>query len=152
MNNPYSPYRPVLPGAMFARDLDGMANSTGHKGKRRCSHPGKNHCLSLLVGLTIVAQGAGAQDINNITWNGWANQGSSVDTGVYSRGGKARDYQLYSTVFFYDSANPVPGTSSGFINGHKILGIGIRINTGAAGYPVIKLDPNNNSYSPSPDG
>jgi len=108
--------------------------------------------LFLLLGLMAVAPSANAQDINSTTWNGWTDRGSSIATGVYARSGKAQNYQVYSTVFFYDSSNPVPGTSSGFVNGHKILAIGIRNNSGATGSPSIKLDPNNNSYAPSPDG
>lgn len=89
-----------------------------------------------------------AQDVSGTTWSGWTDRGSSVSTGVYARGLFAKDYQVFTTVFLHDSANPVPGTSSGFTNGHKIVGIGIRNNSGTTGSPVILLDPDNNSFYP----
>jgi len=107
-----------------------------------------------IVFLILCVAGAWGQtpDINNTTWGGWTDRGSSVATGVYAKGGKANDYEIYTAVFFYNSSNPVPGTSSGFANGNKVLGIGIKFNNTPTGYPVIKLDPNNNSYAPSADG
>ncbi len=114
----------------------------------------KKQFLLLFVALLMAVLSCWAQapDINNSTWVGWTDKGSSIATGVYARGGKVNDYQIFTSVFIYDTSNPVPGTSSGFTAGHKILGIGFRNNGGATGSPTIKLDPNNNSYVPSPDG
>ena len=76
-----------------------------------------------------------------------------IATGVWAEGGRVQDYQIYRTVFIYDGTYTVPGgPSSGFVTGHKILGIGIKSNSGADGYAVVTLDPNNNSYKPDSTG
>lgn len=102
---------------------------------------------------TVTVAFAATPDVSTTGFEGWTDHGRSIDTGVYARGGTSNDYQVFTTVFLYDDSTPVAGTSSGFVNGNKIFGIGIRFNDGApVGYPVIKLDPDNNSYFPSPDG
>ena len=110
--------------------------------------------LLFTLALLFVTLSSWAQppDINNSTWVGWTDKGSSIATGVWASGDKISDYQIFSTVFIYDNANPVPGTSSGFTPGHKIMAVGIRNNSGTTGSPSINLDPNNNSFYPSPNG
>jgi hypothetical protein len=144
-------------------DLDTMTTEFGPGGTRN-TDPAKPKLGAFGTSVTIATGGLGGteavvqaalpvrQDVNNTTWDGWTDRGSSIATGVYARGAKANDYQVYTAVFDYTTGNPIPGTSSGFVNGRRILGIGIRNNSGTTGFPVIKVDPNNNSYIPSPDG
>lgn len=110
--------------------------------------------LLLCAAFTPVgAAWAQGPDVSGVTWSGWTDLGSSVTTGAFASGGKANDYQIYAAVFTYCSTTvPVPGASSGFVNGRQILGIGIRNNSGASGSPTFKLDPNNNSYNPDATG
>jgi hypothetical protein len=112
---------------------------------------------TMVLLMAFAFSGFAQPDINNSTWTGWTDRGSSYAIGVYASGTKSSDYQIYTTVFIYDNANPVPtqgpATSwNGFTAGHRIMGIGIRNNSGTTASPSINLDPNNNSFYPSPDG
>ncbi len=107
-------------------------------------------CIPVLVLALVAAWPAAAQDINGGTsWNGWTLQGTSTDLGIYGNGPLTEVYQIYTTVFEYDSANPIPGTQAGFADGNLILGIGLARISGTGGYPVIKLDFDNNSFAPA---
>lgn len=102
--------------------------------------------LALCIATSAAVQ---AQDIGGSTWNGWTDRGSSVSTGVYANGGLANDYQVYTAVFLYNPSNPIPGTTSGFTAGHKILAVGIRNNASTLGAPVLLLDSGNDSFFPA---
>ena len=106
--------------------------------------------VSTALALCIASSAAvHAQDIGGSTWNGWTDRGSSVSTGVYANGGLANDYQVYTAVFLYNPSNPIPGTTSGFTAGHKILAVGIRNNASTLGTPVLLLDSGNDSFFPA---
>ena len=87
------------------------------------------------------------------SWVGWSLRGNSRDVGIWGAGSTTRNYDLYTTVFYFDNnqitGNPVQvkassapsgfnqGTFSqgAFTNGNVILGIGLKMkdNIGASG-------------------
>jgi hypothetical protein len=87
------------------------------------------------------------------SWVGWSLRGNSRDVGIWGAGSTTRNYDLYTTVFYFDNnqitGNPVQvkapsaplgfnqGTYSqgAFTNGNVILGIGLKMkdNIGASG-------------------
>ena len=77
--------------------------------------------LFLQLGLVIAAQSANAQDIKHHHLERMDRPRKLRRHRGLRQECQIQDYQIYSALFFYDSANPVPGTSSGFVNGRKIL-------------------------------
>ena len=54
---------------------------------------------TMLLLMAFAFSGFAQPDINNSTWSGWTDRGSSYATGVYASGTKSSDYQIYTTVF-----------------------------------------------------
>lgn len=87
------------------------------------------------------------------SWGGWSLRGNSRDVGIWAKDSTTRNYDLYTTVFYFDNnaitGSPVQvetatapsgfnqGTYSqgAFTNGNVILGIGLKMkdNIGASG-------------------
>ena len=119
--------------------------------------------LALLVGLVLaaapVALTAGTAyavpappDINGgVSWNGWVYRGQSNALGVYSKGSNGTVWKIYTTEFVYDSVNTAiaGGAHGGFVNGDKILGIGIERVSGTGEYAVVGFDLDNADFTPS---
>ena len=122
---------------------------------------------SLTIATTLVIAGttaaASAQlDINGGTsWTGWTSQGNSLTTGFWGAGSTSSDFDVYTSVFNFDSSiHTVSGSpfgsagfgGTGFANGNLILAIGIGLNNGDAtlAVPTIKFDTdNNNGFAPA---
>jgi len=101
------------------------------------------------------------------SWVGWSLRGNSRDVGIWAKDGTTRDFDLYTTVFYFDNnqitGNPVQvktggapsgfnqGTNSqgAFTNGNVILGIGLKMkdnNSSAIGQTFLNFGIGNNNY------
>jgi hypothetical protein len=101
------------------------------------------------------------------SWVGWALRGNSRDVGIWRAGSTTRNYDLYTTVFYFDNnqitGNPVqvkaPSAPSGFnqgtfsqgafTNGNVILGIGLKMkdnNSSAIGQTFLNFGIGTNNY------
>ena len=111
---------------------------------------------------------AGAIDINGgSSWGGWELRGNSRDVGIWAKDSTTRDYDLYTTVFFFDNnaitGSPVqvkaPSAPAGFAagsfsagafaNGNTILGVGLKMkdnNARAIGTTFLNFGIGGNNY------
>jgi hypothetical protein len=101
------------------------------------------------------------------SWVGWALRGNSRDVGIWGKDGTTRDFDLYTTVFYFDNnqitGNPVqvkaPNAPSGFnqgtfsqgafTNGNVILGVGLKMkdnNSRAIGQTFLNFGIGTNNY------
>lgn len=120
----------------------------------------------VLITLSFGVPSVTAQDINGgLSWNGWSAQGNSLDDGIWGSDATTIDYDLYYTVFEFDSTNnPVTGaplgnsdfSGDGFADGNLIVGIGVVLNDDGSGgsdlsteVPTLKFDLNANGYQPA---
>jgi hypothetical protein len=115
--------------------------------------------FAAMLGLSAVPSHAATIDINGgSSWGGWTLQGTSQTAGIWASGATTGPYNVYTSVFSY-STNTVTGSptggggtvggfGAGFVNGDKILGIGV--DAGSLTIPTtvytLKLDFGNNSY------
>lgn len=110
---------------------------------------------SLIAGAAAILSSASMSfaatqpSVDGTDFTGWNKVGQSDSVGTYAKGSTTEVYEIYSVVFEYDTANPIPGTPTGFNNGDKIVGIGVKRISGVANYPILKLDPSNDSYAPA---
>ena len=122
--------------------------------------------IVLLITLSFGVSSVTAQDINGgLSWNGWSAQGNSLDDGIWGSDATTIDFDLYYTVFEFDSTNnPVTGaplgnsdfSGDGFADGNLIVGIGVVLNDDGSGgsdlsteVPTLKFDLNANGYQPA---
>lgn len=113
--------------------------------------------LSMLVIAGTTAAASAQLDINGGTsWTGWNSQGNSLTTGFWGAGSTTSDFDVYTSVFNFDSSiHTVSGSTfgnpgfggTGFANGNLILAIGVGLNNGNAtlAVPTIKFDTDNNN-------
>jgi hypothetical protein len=101
------------------------------------------------------------------SWGGWSLGGNSRDVGIWAGGSTTRDFDLYTTVFYFDNnaitGSPVQvktasapsgfnqGTFSqgAFTNGNLILGIGLKMkdnNASAIGQTFLNFGIGTNNY------
>ena len=101
------------------------------------------------------------------SWGGWSLRGNSRDVGIWAKDGTTRDFDLYTTVFYFDNnqitGSPVqvkaPTAPSGFnqgtfsqgafTNGNVILGIGLKMkdnNSSAIGQTFLNFGIGTNNY------
>lgn len=101
------------------------------------------------------------------SWVGWSLRGNSRDVGIWGANGTTRDFDLYTTVFYFDNnqitGNPVqvkaPSAPSGFnqgtfsqgafTNGNVILGVGLKMkdnNSRAIGQTFLNFGIGTNNY------
>ena len=101
------------------------------------------------------------------SWEGWSLRGNSRDVGIWAGGSTTRDFDLYTTVFYFNNnaitGNPVQvktaaapsgfgqGTFSqgAFANGHEILGIGLNmrdLNASAIGTTFLNFGIGSDNY------
>ncbi len=140
---------------------------------------GWTHRRTSLVAISAMAMGwiGSAMDASaayNVSidggaaWTGWTSKGQSNQLGVYGSGTTTDVYEVYSTIFLFDTVAHVKtgGTGGGptggstgfgtgtfstgaFANGNRILGIGVRRISGAAlssSVQTIRFDLDGDSY------
>jgi len=118
--------------------------------------------------LPATTASAGIVDINGgLSWGGWTLRGNSRDVGIWAKDSTTRNYDLYTTVFYFNNnqitGNPVqvktPAAPSGFAagtfsqgafaNGNTILGIGLNmkdLNASAVGQTFLNFGIGGNNY------
>jgi hypothetical protein len=102
------------------------------------------------------------------TWTGWTSRGISNTTALWASGVTNTPYEVYTTIFTFDSVahvktgSPLGGgptggstgfgtstnSSGAFVTGNRILGVGVRRDTALpAMIPTVKFDLNSNSFA-----
>lgn len=120
------------------------------------------HFATLSAGLVSACVLAGAAsasvDTNGgASWGGWTSYGNSDSLGIYGSGSNGSVYEIYQTVFTFNSNTMSLGAGyagdsfsggPGFADGNLIYGVGIRrvSGTGTMGTVTLGFDLGNDSY------
>ena len=81
--------------------------------------------IAAAIGTSLMASEARAITITgNPLLDGWTFQGNSLDDGVFVRGARGWNYDVYSSSFVLGAGNPLLGISANWQLGDVILGLG----------------------------
>jgi hypothetical protein len=111
--------------------------------------------LLVLVCIASVSSAAESVDLNGgLSWNGWTPLGASQDPGVFFKGPRDAEFELYYTSFWLNSSvvqsgnrcsTAVDFSAGSFQDGDAIVGIGVRwsnTQSGSKGNAFVSIDRN----------